>query len=51
MSLEGDRQKVEVTLNLELLVTFDMSFEGVYHELFTKFHYKLIFNLEVIKNS
>jgi hypothetical protein len=35
MSLEEDCQEVEVTLNLELLVTFGMSLEGVCHELYT----------------
>jgi hypothetical protein len=33
MSLEGDYR--EVTANLELLVTFGMSLEGVCHELYT----------------
>jgi hypothetical protein len=33
MSLEGDCHKVEVTPNLEFLVTFGMSLEGVCHEL------------------
>jgi hypothetical protein len=51
MSLEGDCQKVEVTPNLELLVTFGRSLEGVCHELYTQFHYRLIPNLEVTKNS
>ena len=35
MSLEGDCHEVEVTPNLELLVTFGMSLEGVCHELYT----------------
>jgi hypothetical protein len=35
MSLEGDCPEVEVTPNLELLVTFGMSSEGVFHELYT----------------
>ncbi len=35
MSLEVDCHEVEVTPNLELLVTFGMSLEGVCHELFT----------------
>jgi hypothetical protein len=35
MSLEGDCHEIEVTPNLELLVTFDMSLEGVCNELFT----------------
>jgi hypothetical protein len=35
--------------NLELLVTFGMSLEGVSHELYTQFHYKLIPNLELTK--
>jgi hypothetical protein len=34
MSLEGDWHEVEVTPNLELLVTLGMSFEGVCHELY-----------------
>jgi hypothetical protein len=33
MSLEGDCRELEVTPNLELLVTFGMSLEGVFHEL------------------
>ena len=33
MSLERDCDEVEVTPNLELLVTFDMSAEEVCHEL------------------
>jgi hypothetical protein len=51
MSVEGDCHKVEVTPNLELLVTFGMSSEEVCHALYTKFHYKLMHNLEVTKNS
>jgi hypothetical protein len=35
MSLEGDCHVVEVTPNLELLVSFGMSLEGVYHEVHT----------------
>jgi hypothetical protein len=35
MSLEGDCHELEVTLNLELLVTFVSSLEGVCHELYT----------------
>jgi hypothetical protein len=35
MSLEGDCHDLEVTPNLELLVTFGMSLEGVSHELYT----------------
>jgi hypothetical protein len=35
MSLEGDCLDVEVTPNLELLVTFGMSLEGVCNELYT----------------
>jgi hypothetical protein len=35
MSLEGDCHKVEVTSNLELLVTFDISLERISHELYT----------------
>ena len=34
MSLEGGCHEVEVTPNLELLVTFGISFEGVCHELY-----------------
>ncbi len=35
MSSEGDCHEVEVTPNLELLVTFSMSLEKVCHELYT----------------
>jgi hypothetical protein len=35
MSLEGDCHEVEVTPNLELLVTFGMSLEGVCLEHYT----------------
>ncbi len=35
MSLEVDCHEVEVTPNLELLVTIGMSLEGVCHELYT----------------
>jgi hypothetical protein len=35
MRLEEDCHEIEVTPNLELLVTFGMSFEGVCHELDT----------------
>ncbi len=35
VSLEGDCYKVEVTPNLELLVNFGMSWEGVCHEPYT----------------
>ncbi len=51
MSYEGDFNEVEVTPNLELLVNFGMSLEGVCHELQTKFHYKFIPNLAATKNS
>jgi hypothetical protein len=51
MSLEEDCHEVEVTPNLQFLVTFGVSLEGVCHELYSKFHYKLIPNLEVTKNS
>jgi hypothetical protein len=34
-SLEGDCQEVEVTPNLELLVTFGFSLEGACHEVHT----------------
>jgi hypothetical protein len=50
MSLDGDCNEVEVTPNLELLVTFGMTLKGVCHELHTLFHYKLIPNLELTKN-
>ncbi len=48
MSLEGDCHELEVTPNLELLVTFGMRLKKVCSELYT--HYKLIANLEVTKN-
>jgi hypothetical protein len=51
MSLEEDCHEVEVTPNLELLVTFVRTLEGVCHELYTLFNYKLIRNLEMTKNS
>jgi hypothetical protein len=35
MSLEEDYHEIEVTPNLELLVSFDVSLEGVCHELYT----------------
>ncbi len=35
MGLEGDCHEVEVTPNLELLVTFGMSLERVCNELYT----------------
>jgi hypothetical protein len=35
MSLEGNSHEVEVTPNLEFLVTFGMSCEGVCYELCT----------------
>jgi hypothetical protein len=35
MSWEGDCHDVEVPPNLEVLVTFGMSLEGVCHELYT----------------
>ena len=38
MSLEGDCHKLEVTPNLELLVTFGMSLEGVCHNFTTNLH-------------
>jgi hypothetical protein len=43
--------EVEVTPNLELLVTFGMRLEEVCHKLYSYFRYKLIFNLEVTKGS
>jgi hypothetical protein len=49
MSLVGDCHEVEVTPNLELLVTFGMSLEGACQELYTYFHYKLTPNLEMTK--
>ncbi len=42
MSLEGDCLEVEVTPNLELLVTFGMSLVGVFlcwHQTWCSFHY------------
>jgi hypothetical protein len=51
MSLKGNYHELEVSTNSELLVTFGMSLEGVCHELYTQFHYKLIPNSEVNKNS
>jgi hypothetical protein len=41
----------EVEVTPKLLVTFSLNLEGVCHELYTQFHYKLIPNLEVTKNS
>ena len=35
MNLEGDCHEVEVTSNLELLVTYGMSLEGGCHDLYT----------------
>jgi hypothetical protein len=35
--LEGDCHEVEVTPNLELLVTFGMSLKGVCHEILDNF--------------
>jgi hypothetical protein len=35
MSLEGECHEVKLTPNLESLVTFGMSLEGVYHKLYT----------------
>jgi hypothetical protein len=35
MSLKGDCREVEVATNLEVLVIFGMSLEGVCHELYT----------------
>jgi hypothetical protein len=51
MNLKGDYYEVVVTPNLELLVMFGMSLEGVCPELYTHFYYKLIPNLEGTKNS
>jgi hypothetical protein len=50
MTLEEVCHEFAVTPNLELLVTFGMSLEGVCHEL-SKFHHKRIPNLEVTKYS
>jgi hypothetical protein len=44
MSLEGDCYEIEVDPHMELLVTFDVSLEGVCH-------CNLVSNLEVTKNS
>jgi hypothetical protein len=49
MSSEEDCNQVEVTINLELIVTFGMSLEGVCHELYIQFNYKFITYLEVTK--
>jgi hypothetical protein len=49
LSLEEDCHELEVTPNLELLVTFGMSLEGVRHYLYTLVHHNLIPNLEVTK--
>jgi hypothetical protein len=46
MSLEGDCHKLEVTPNLEFLVTFSMSLVRVCQELNAPFYFKLIPNLE-----
>ena len=51
MSWEGHCHDVEVTPNLELLDKFSLSLEGVFHELYAQFHYKLKPNLEVTKTS
>jgi hypothetical protein len=45
MNLEGDFHEVEITPNLELLVTFGMNLEGDCHEFYTLFHHKIIPNL------
>jgi hypothetical protein len=47
MVLERDWREVEVTPNLELLVLFGTSLEGVCHELYTWFHYEHIPNLKL----
>ncbi len=44
MSLEGDCYELEITQNLEFIVTYGMSLERVCHELETKFQYKLLCN-------
>ena len=51
MHLKGDCHEVEITPNLELLVTFGINLEGVCHALYKQFQYKLMSNLEVTKNS
>jgi hypothetical protein len=51
MSLEEDCYEVEVTPNLELMVTFGMSLEEVCHELYRQFHKKLIPILEATESS
>jgi hypothetical protein len=51
LSLEENCHEVEVTPNLELLVTFGLSLKGVCNELYTQFQYKLIPNFEVTRNS
>jgi hypothetical protein len=42
MSLEGDCYEIKVSPILELLVTFNVSLEGVCSEDDTQFHYTLI---------
>jgi hypothetical protein len=44
--LEIDCHGLDITLNLELLVTFGPSLKGICHELDKKFHYKLVTNFE-----
>jgi hypothetical protein len=45
-SLERDCYEVEVTPNLELLITFGKSLERDWHELYSKFQHKFISVLE-----
>jgi hypothetical protein len=47
MSLDADCLELEITPNLQLFVTFEMSLKEVCHAIDTKFHYKLISTLEV----
>jgi hypothetical protein len=42
--LEGNYHELEVAPNLEFLVTFSMTLEGVCEKLDSLFHYKLISN-------
>jgi hypothetical protein len=51
MSLERDCHEVKVTPDLELLVNFGIRLEGLCHELYRLFHYKLVSYLEVTKTS
>ncbi len=42
MSLEGDCHEIEITPNLQLLVTFDMSLEGVAQKVFDMYFLLLV---------